>query len=221
MSEEKPSLRVVYAHVRTLRKLYVWVLAAYAALCVVVYGYTYWLPTFLIRSFDLSVAQAGQYSGVIVLATGIVGPLAGGFLADGMHRRYGALAGMRLMAGLGVALAVATALTFQAVSFMWVFIGCIGVNLLVTAMMVLTPIALQMLAPSRMRGQMTGIALMVGNVVGQGIGPTGIGFLSDAVFPAEGLRLAMAVLLSSAAVVCAAAAARAFVSARSGRLAEA
>ena len=47
----------------------------------------FWLPTLLVRRFDLSVSQAGLFAGVVLVLGGLIGTLAGGWIADRMARK--------------------------------------------------------------------------------------------------------------------------------------
>jgi MFS family permease len=42
----------------------------------------FWLPTLLVRRFDLSVSQAGLFAGIVLVLGGLIGTLAGGWIAD-------------------------------------------------------------------------------------------------------------------------------------------
>jgi MFS family permease len=46
----------------------------------------FWLPTLLVRRFDLSVSQAGLFAGVVLVLGGLIGTLAGGWIADRLAR---------------------------------------------------------------------------------------------------------------------------------------
>jgi MFS family permease len=46
----------------------------------------FWLPTLLHRRFDLSVSQAGLLAGVVLVLGGLIGTLAGGWIADRLAR---------------------------------------------------------------------------------------------------------------------------------------
>ena len=46
----------------------------------------FWLPTLLHRRFDLSISQAGLLAGVVLVLGGLIGTLAGGWIADRLAR---------------------------------------------------------------------------------------------------------------------------------------
>lgn len=52
------------------------------ALYFVLASNAFWLPTLLVRRFDLSVSQAGLFAGIVLVSGGLIGTLAGGWIAD-------------------------------------------------------------------------------------------------------------------------------------------
>jgi len=50
-------------------------------------GTSYWLPTYIVGSFHLSVGSAGLISGAVLVGSGLIGTVAGGWLADSVQRR--------------------------------------------------------------------------------------------------------------------------------------
>jgi sugar phosphate permease len=47
----------------------------------------FWLPTLLTRRFNLSVSEAGLLAGVVLVLGGLIGTLAGGWIADHLARK--------------------------------------------------------------------------------------------------------------------------------------
>ena len=47
----------------------------------------FWLPTLLVRRFNLSVSQAGLFAGIVLVLGGLIGTLAGGWIADRLARK--------------------------------------------------------------------------------------------------------------------------------------
>jgi MFS family permease len=47
----------------------------------------FWLPTLLVRRFDLSVSQAGLFAGIVLVFGGLIGTLAGGWIADRLAKK--------------------------------------------------------------------------------------------------------------------------------------
>jgi MFS family permease len=50
-------------------------------------GTSFWLPSYIVDSFHLSVGRAGLISGAVLVGSGLIGTVAGGWLADMVQRR--------------------------------------------------------------------------------------------------------------------------------------
>lgn len=50
-------------------------------------GTSFWLPTYIVDSFHLSVGRAGLISAAVLVGSGLIGTVAGGWLADYVQRR--------------------------------------------------------------------------------------------------------------------------------------
>src|SRR5260370_42441825 len=50
-------------------------------------GRSFWLTTYLTRDFGLSLTSAGSISGIVLVSSGLVGTVLGGWLADFAQRR--------------------------------------------------------------------------------------------------------------------------------------
>lgn len=157
------------------------------------YGLFFWLPSFLVRSFGISLLSASLHFGAILLVGGLTGIWLGGRVADGMARRNrGAYA-------LVPAVAFVTTIPFYALG--------IGAQAILPAMaLLLVPTALglvwlgpvtaavQGLVPPSMRTTASAIFLFVNSLIGIGVGTPAIGWLSDALkvhYGAESLRYAI------------------------------
>ena len=157
------------------------------------YGMFFWLPSFLVRSYDMTLLQASLYYGAILLVGGIAGIWLGGSLAD----HFGA-ARKRAYA---IIPAVAFLVT---VPF---YIGAVtSHSLALTFVLLLVPTALGLLwlgpvlssiqhvVPPNMRATASAIFLFVNNLIGIGLGTVALGALSDVLsvrFGADSLRYAI------------------------------
>jgi predicted MFS family arabinose efflux permease len=157
------------------------------------YGLFFWLPSFLVRSYGLSLLEASLYFGAILLSGGIVGIWFGGSLVD----RFGA-ARRRVYAFIPAAAFVAT------IPF---YVGAVmSSSLAVSFFLFLVPTALglmwlgpvlasiQQVVPPNMRTTASAIFLFINNLIGIGLGTVMLGLFSDALsvrFGAESLRYAI------------------------------
>jgi MFS family permease len=157
------------------------------------YGLFFWAPSFLVRSFHLSLLHASLGFGALVLVGGLIGIWCGGALAD----RYGGK--RRAMYAYIPALAFLATLPFYAAGVLsttlWI---SFAVLLVPTALglMWLGPVlaAVQHLVPGNMRATASALFLFINNLIGIGLGSTLIGVVSDLTrtrFGAESLRYAI------------------------------
>jgi predicted MFS family arabinose efflux permease len=177
------------------RKPAFWLLAfAASASSLCGYGLALWTPSIMMRSFDLSLIQAGNFLASLIIIGGCAGVFAGGWFADRLGRGdRGWYARLPAIAWL------ITAPTFVA--------GFFAPNLWVGWILLLIPNALnilwlgpivtavQHLVPAHMRATASASFLLINNLVGLGIGPWLIGRISDSLkasYGADALRTAAA-----------------------------
>ena len=166
------------------------------------YGVFFWMPSFLVRSFGIGLAEASRAYGAIVLVGGIAGIWAGGVLAD----RAGAAQKATYARLPAIALAVAIPLYVA---------GVLQSSLLWTLVVLLVPVALglawlgpvltavQHLVPAGERATATAFFLFINNLCGMGLGTLVTGVLSDALRAqtgVESLRYAILASISTYAI---------------------
>jgi sugar phosphate permease len=187
-----PSLLQVIAVLA--RKPSFWGLALGAASASMMgYGLFFWAPSFLVRSFHLSLLHASVGYGTLVLVGGLFGIWFGGVLAD----RYGER--RRAIYAFIPAMAFLATLPFYVA-------GVLSTTLWISFIVLLVPTALglvwlgpvlaavQHLVPANMRATASALFLFINNLIGIGLGTTLIGWVSDSMrlrFGAESLRYAI------------------------------
>lgn len=157
------------------------------------YGLFFWLPSFLVRTYDVTLLNASLVYGAILLVGGIAGTWLGGSLAD----RFGETQ--------RAAYARIPAYAFLATVPFYV-VGVLSPTLTITVLVMTVPTALglawlgpvisavQHLVPPNMRATASAIFLFVNNLIGIGIGTFAIGAISDGLqgrFGDESLRYAI------------------------------
>jgi MFS family permease len=157
------------------------------------YGLFFWAPSFLVRSFHLTLLHASLGFGALVLVGGLIGIWFGGALAD----RYGEK--RKAMYAYIPAIAFFATLPFDAA-------GVLSTTLWISFAVLLVPTALglawlgpvlaavQHLVPGNMRATASALFLFINNLIGIGLGTTLIGLVSDLTrsrFGAESLRYAI------------------------------
>jgi predicted MFS family arabinose efflux permease len=176
------------------RKPSFWLLSIGAACSSMMgYGLFFWLPSFLVRSFGLSLLDASLGYGAILLTAGLAGIWMGGALSDGLADRskayYALVPAFAFIAtipfyAMGIS---ATSLTV-ALAFLFVptALGLVWLGPVVAAV--------QAVVPRDMRSTTSAIFLFVNNLIGIGVGTPAIGWISDllkARYGDEALRYAI------------------------------
>lgn len=157
-----------------------------------------WLSSFYIRAHGLELRQAGLVLG-LVLGIGIgVGAFITGSASDwiGRHSRRRAL----LFAALCLLLSIPAGWLLLTVSSLAVSIVFLAVwSLVSAAYLAIGLAALANIMPARMRGVTTSMRELLANLIGYGLGPALVGWLSAAQGSgAQGLSQAMFVVTSGA-----------------------
>lgn len=199
-SAVESNLSVVLAVIRGRAQFYLPAFAAYAAIAGLAYGFVSWAPAFLSRTFALGPAEVGAKFGPVMLLAGLLGPMVAGTVADRLHARHGDHAPFIVMRIFLVLLAVASAFAFRANDIDAALIGCGAVGFLAMGLLGLPPLALQLVTPSHLRGQVAGVNLMLGNLLGLGLGPLGVALVAEHVAPHGSLAWALTWVIAVLAV---------------------
>ena len=157
------------------------------------YAVISFFPSFIVRSYGMEIAALGLYLGLILGIAGGAGFFGGGWLADRFGRVRPGNA-FRFIAGTQLL----TALLYCAV-FLAPDAGTALVAFIVPAAVsnfYLAPVLAQTqgLVALRMRGVAAAIMLLILNIIGLGLGPPAVGWLSDllaARFAEDSLRWAL------------------------------
>ena len=184
-------LRFLLKHRRSHGAIY----ASIAFLSVLGYGTLNWYPTFLMRSYRLSVGEVGLRFGLIYLVFGSAGALGGAALADWLRKKGHPDANLRTVmlvslaviapAALGPLMPSAVAALVLAAPTVFLLNGYFGVSIA----------ALQLITPNRMRGLNSALFLLINNLAGLAIGSSAVPILTEYVFRNDlAVRYALAVL---------------------------
>jgi predicted MFS family arabinose efflux permease len=157
------------------------------------YGLFFWLPSFFVRSYGLTLLEASLYYGAILLIGGIAGLWMGGALADrfgaARKRAYAIIPAIAFLATIpffagavmsgSLAIAFALFLVPTALGLVW-----------------LGPVlsSIQHVVPPNMRATASAVFLFINNLIGIGLGTVALGALSDALtaqFGGDALRYAI------------------------------
>lgn len=160
----------------------------YSLLTMVFNAVVFWMAPYLIRVHSLSPQEFGTTLGLVLAAGGGAGIFSGGLLADTLRRRGVATA--ELWPGVVSALAVvplgiATAQAGSGGTALLLFTGFMFFSSFAFAA---AAAALQIVAPNRLRGQVSALYLFFVNLGGIGLGSFLTGWVNDRIF-ADPLRI--------------------------------
>jgi MFS family permease len=187
-------------HLRAHASLFATLLAGSALLYVFSNAFGAWLPSLFQRGFGWTAGFSGSRLGLLILMSALAGNLLSGLAGRWRERsghRDGALqvmvAGAVLLVPLAVPTPLATAAPLAQAGVALTYFGialCFGIA--TTAFAAVTP--------ARLRGRMTALYLMIGNLVGLGLGPPAVGLILDRVL-GDPSRIGIALALVAAATV--------------------
>ena len=159
-------------------------------------GLVSWAPAFMERSHAMSAQTAGMQMGGALFLGSVIGHTVGGPLSDWLGRRdlrwyiwMGMIAGALAMGIAWLALSAPKNAVFP----------MLGLNMLIGGMSAAPLLAvISGLAPAHSRSVAVALLMIAINVIGLGLGPVFVGWLSDMLTPAygkEALGMAMRIVL--------------------------
>lgn len=162
------------------------------------YGSGTWNPSFLIRIHELSNTETGWWLALIA-GIGAIGTFGGGYLADKLYDRSGNRRWYLWIPAIATLIMVPFQfLAYTHSDFAMVVVGLIAASILGPIYLGPAFAMTQALVGLRMRAVASAILLLVLNLVGMGLGPYFVGFMSDVFEPSYGilaLRWALCVSL--------------------------
>lgn len=145
------------------------------------YGFGAWIPTYLVRKFDLPIGQIGIYTSSIVLVFGMGGTVFSGWLIDRLFSRGRTDIHLRFFIFCAIA-QIAFLATAAWVDSLPLYLALNGSAMFLASYTGAAVAALQIATPNEFRGQVSSIYLFVFTLLGIGLGPTLIGAITTFVF---------------------------------------
>jgi MFS family permease len=209
---EKPSMADVFRFFAATPT--VWTISLGTAFAAMFnYGLTFWMPSFISRSYEMPLVTVGGLLAPAYFFGGCGGVLISGWLGDLFGaknaRAYGWVTGGALLISLPFIIAVTLIPHASFVVALALITGAITTG---NSWGPVSTAALQNVTPPSMRATVTAIHLLIANLIGLGMGTLVFGVLSDALaarYGAEALRYA---ILICGVVLCPIAAAFFFAS---------
>lgn len=143
------------------------------------YGGSIWNATFLIRSHSMSSSEAGSWLALFA-AIGAIGTFLGGYLGDRLSSKTGDKRWYMWVAGYATILMLPFQFFAYMSSDMWVMVPCFAIMVVLATMFFGPSFAMtQALATLRSRAIAVSILLFMQTLIGLGLGPLCVGFISD------------------------------------------
>jgi len=184
-STEKVLLKDILEFFRDNKRLILAHFGGFLLLGTVVSAFMVWVPEFLRRTHGFSISQGGAIYGLILLVFGCLGPYAGGWVAEYLRKKGFADAEMRA-AMLGGLILIPLAILVPLMSNRYAAIALLApLTFALSFPQGLVATILQLVAPNRMRAQVTAIFIFLGVLVGYSLGPALVAICTDYVFGYE------------------------------------
>lgn len=167
--------------------LYTMLIGVISLLGMLAIGSSVWYPTFLVRTYGMSVAEAGFAYGTVILICGTVGTLCGGWVSGRLMRSGRADANLRIVLVTSIlkALPLIVAPLMPSAPLALAFLA-LGALIGQAAQGVMIS-AIQDVTPNQMRGQVMAITLLFVNLIGLGLGASMIAAITDFGFGDEAM----------------------------------
>ena len=185
------------------KKTYRYILAASALHSFVGYAFANWIPSFFIRVHGMTVLEVGFWLAVSIGIGGGIGAFSGGFIVDKLVKRD-----RRWYLWIGIVAIILTIpfslftlfTTNKTAAAICYFIPNVLFSLNMGAILAVT----QGVVGAKMRALSSAVYYFVLNLIGLGLGPLAVGFLSDYLTPTYGdysLRYAL-FIISNFYLIC-------------------
>jgi MFS family permease len=164
-------------------------------------GTSFWLPTYFVDAFHLSLSRAGAISGAVLVGSGLIGTVAGGWLADFAQRRRPE--GRLLIATLGFLLGAPLVLIALLIHTLPLFISVfvLGAISLSFCTGPLNAVIQDVITPA-LRATAVGLSLLLAHLLGDAASPFVIGAIANNSSLGLALTVTAPTFLFLAGLVC-------------------
>lgn len=144
-----------------------------------VYAGGFWDIAFFERTYGQAPQVSGVYYGIVALVSQAIGNLIGGLSADYLTHKRSQDAKL-LVLGVAAVFCVGFRFAYPMMpTFQWALAFVTPAIILNSLPYGVAGAAVQIMSPARMRGQMTALYYFVQSIIGMGIGPTSVAFLTE------------------------------------------
>ena len=193
--EDNIPIRDVAQFMWTNRRTFGSIFFGYATGGMAFYGFLFWVPEFLRRSYGWDISDAGLVFGTQLVVLGTAGTYAGGWFCDWLTARGYKDAALRSLAAF-----FAIAMPFMAITPLMptaeLAIPMLGVAVFTLSLQqALSPVAIQLFTPNRMRAQVVAVFFVISVFSAIAFGAASVAVVTDYVFRDESdLRYSLAIV---------------------------
>lgn len=150
------------------------------------YGAIAWMPSFLVRTHDMSSGQVGTALGLIIGLFGGAGTLLSGMIGDKLGTRD--VRYYMLVPAIAFAIAVPAGAMVYLVDSLYLVLAIYAIPAFLTNLYTGPTFGMtQSLAPLAMRAAASALLLFIINIIGLVFGPTAVGIISDLLQSTQGM----------------------------------
>ena len=194
------SLGDAMAFMRDGWRVFAAIFSASALLAMVGYGVLNWYPALLMRSYGMSVGEAGLSVGAVYLVCGTGGALLGALLSEKLRAAGRRDANLRVVMWVSWALLAPGTLAPLMPTSAWALATAAPLFALLNMHLGVTVAALALIVPNQMRALVGAILLFLNNLLGLGLGTSLVAAATDFAFGDDAaVRYSLAIV---AAVLC-------------------
>jgi len=172
----------IWQFFRQNRRLIIAHFGGFLMIGTVISAFLIWVPEFLRRSYDYTIAEAGAIFGLSLLVFGTAGPYFGGWFAEWLANRGYRDAEMRAASIFGAIMIPITIVAPLAPDRISGLVMLALLSFILSASQGLPPTILQLIAPNKMRAQITAFFMLVCVLAGFSLGPALTAMITDYVF---------------------------------------
>ncbi len=174
--------KAIIIHLKNHRASLIPMFSGFIFMSMIFYSFSFWGPTMMLRTFDLTLSEVGATLGIVTILCSIAGTFLAGFTVDRLSEKGYQDAPLR--AAIGACLLALPMIVLAPIMPSALLSWClIGMYLMfISAYATLSLLAVGRMAGSNLRGQLTAVFALLMMIFGLTLGPQLTAFITDFVF---------------------------------------
>lgn len=181
-THNRTSLKDFFQFLKTDGRPFLWLCAGGAVFNIAVYATGVWIPSFLGRVHHMPLPEVGSISGIGIMLLSPIGAILGGKVADVLATQFGLGGRLKALITFSVVFIPACIVYTVTPSINTTLWALVPYAILVSSGVAVTAATAQEMVPVHFRGTASACMLFAQNIIGMGIGPTSVAFLTDYVY---------------------------------------